>query len=161
MNREGVPHVQISRDKKQDPRYYYFGPYPDASAARNMARVLNDSLPEQGKFKANTKAIYSKFNREKVQFSEKEIEAWRQDLVRILRGQVDDVLEDLQKQMYDASESLNFELAQVLKEKIEAVEHLVISKKFYFPKTKSLICFIMPIIKVILRHCLLFAMVAS
>ncbi len=134
LNRKGMPYVEISRDRKQDPDYYYFGPYPDATAARNMARVLNDSLPEKGRFRANTKAIYSKFNREEIEFSEEEVERWRQDLFLILRGQVEDVLEDLQKQMYAASEELNFELAQVLKDKIEAVEHISDKQKVQFPE---------------------------
>ena len=56
LNRKGVPVVSVSRDKKQNPNYIYFGPYPDSSAAYNMARVLNNSEPEDGILLPNTNA---------------------------------------------------------------------------------------------------------
>ena len=137
LNREGIPKVVVSRDKKQDPKFYYFGPYPDATAARNMASVLNESLPEQGEFNPNTKAIYSKFNREALSFTDAELDQWRQNLVRLLNGNGDDFLKSLKAQMYQASEDLNFELAQVLKEKIEAVKYISDKQKVQFPAYES------------------------
>ena len=137
LNRTGIPKVVVSRDKKQDPNFYYFGPYPDATAARNMASVLNESLPVEGKFNPNTKAIYSKFNREDLNFTQEELDQWRNNLVRLLNGNGDDFLNALKDQMYQASENLNFELAQVLKEKIDAVKYISDKQKVQFPANES------------------------
>ena len=95
LNRKGIPKIEVSRDRKHKPEFYYFGPYPDATAARNMASVLNESLPSEGSFLPNTQAIYSKFNRKEIKLSSEEMETWRQNLVAILNGNVQLFMDDL------------------------------------------------------------------
>ena len=124
LNRKGIPKVEVSRDRKQKPEFYYFGPYPESSVARNMASLLNESLPSEGSFLPNTQAIYSKFNHKEIKLSKEELDAWRQSLVTILNGNVQVFMDDLKKQMYQASENLNFELAQTLKDKVEAIKYI-------------------------------------
>ena len=124
LNRKGIPKIEVSRDRKQKPGFYYFGPYPNASAAVQMASVLNESLPVEGQFLPNTQAIYSKFNRKEVKLTVEEMEVWRQSLVSILNGNIQAFSDDLKKQMLDASENMNFELAQNLKEKREAIQYI-------------------------------------
>lgn len=137
LNRKGIPKIQVSRDRKHKPEFYYFGPYPDASAARNMASVLNESLPSEGSFLPNTQAIYSKFNRKEIKLSGEEMETWRQNLVAILNGNVQLFMDDLKKQMYRASENTNFELAQNLKEKLEAIKYISDKQQVQFGKQEE------------------------
>lgn len=134
LNRKGVPKIEVSRDRKHKPEYYYFGPYPDARAARNMASVLNETLPIKDSFLPNTQAIYSKFNRKELKLSDEELDHWRQNLVTILNGNVQEFLDDLKKQMYQASEKMNFELAQNLKDKVEAIKYISDKQQVQFPR---------------------------
>lgn len=124
LNRKGIPKLQVSRDRKQSPAYIYFGPYPDSTAARKMVALLNDSIPIEGVFRPNTQAIYNAFNRTGKKYTEAELERWRQDLTSILNGNVRQFRDDLNQQMVEASETLNFELAKKLKEKIDAVDYI-------------------------------------
>lgn len=132
LNRKGHPKVEVSRDRKHSPKYYYFGPYPDASAARNMAQVLNETMPVNGQFLPNTQAIYHKFNRSQIDLSEEELDAWRQSLLAVLNGNIDMFKESLEQQMIEASEAMNFELAMNLKTKLEAINYVADKQQVQF-----------------------------
>lgn len=137
LNRKGLPKVEVSRDRKHKPGFYYFGPYPDATAARNMASVLNETLPSSDTFLPNTQAIYSKFNRKEINLTDEELERWRQNLVTILNGNVDLFLKDLKKQMFTASDNLNFELAQNLKDKVQAIKYISDKQQVQFSRNEE------------------------
>ena len=124
LNREGIPKVSVSRDRKHNPKFMYFGPYPDATAARNMARVISDSEPEEGVLLPNTKAIYAQFNRTQKEYTDEEIEAWRSDVIKILNGNTEFFIKTITEKMQLAAEDLNFELAQLYKEKLEALVYI-------------------------------------
>lgn len=124
LNKEGIPNVTVSRDRKQKPNFYYFGPYPNAKAAREMADLLNEVLPSSEGFLPNKQKIYAKFNRTELNFSDEEIEAWRQSLIRVLKGHDQEFKAGLEKKMLEASENLNFEVAQSYKDRLEALEYV-------------------------------------
>lgn len=124
LNREGIPQVVVSRDKKHNPKYYYFGPYPDATAARNMAALLNETLPSDKGFLPNKEKLYVKFNRSEIHLSDTEIESWRQNLIRVLKGHDQEFRKALEDKMLQYAESLNFELAQSYKERLEALDYI-------------------------------------
>ena len=124
LNKEGIPNVTVSRDRKQKPNFYYFGPYPNAKAAREMADLLNEVLPSSEGFLPNKQKIYAKFNRTELNFSNDEIEAWRQSLIRVLKGHDQEFKAGLEMKMLEASEKLNFEVAQSYKERLEALEYV-------------------------------------
>lgn len=137
LNRAGQPVVSVSRDRKHNPKFIYFGPYPDATAARNMARVINDSEPEAGVLLPNTKAIYAKFNRTAVEYTDEEIEAWRSDVIKILNGNTDQFIKSIETQMQKAAEELNFELAQLYKEKLLALQYISDKQQVQFTLNES------------------------
>ena len=124
LNKEGIPNVTVSRDRKQKPNFYYFGPYPNAKAAREMADLLNEVLPSSEGFLPNKQKIYAKFNRTELNFSDEEMEAWRQSLIRVLKGHDQEFKAGLEKKMLEASENLNFEVAQSYKDRLEALEYV-------------------------------------
>lgn len=137
VNREGKPVVSVSRDKKQSPKFYYFGPYPDATAAREMASVLNDSVPQGDTLLPNTQAIYESFNRTQTQFTKEELNAWRQNIVSILNGQSKEFLESLETKMFEASQDLNFELAQNYKQKLDAIRYVSDKQQVQFQPNEN------------------------
>lgn len=122
--REGKPEVLVARDRKQSKQFHYFGPYPDATAARDMARLLNDSVPTGDTLLPNTLAIYSAFNRTGKRYTPEELDVWRQNVMSILNGNIKPFKDELERKMLEASQSLNFELAQVYKEKLHALDYI-------------------------------------
>ncbi len=124
INREGLPSVVVSRDKKHNPKFYYFGPYPDATAARNMAALLNETLPTEEGFLPNKQKIYAKFNRSEINLSDEEIENWRQNLIKVLKGHDQEFRKALEDKMMEFSMNLNFELAQSYKERLSALDYI-------------------------------------
>lgn len=124
LPREGKPLVQISRDRKQNPKFQYFGPYPDATAARSMSSILNDSMPVGFEYLPNTQAIYSQFNRTEPVYSEAELLSWRTNVLKILNGNVKDFRDAMDAKMHEASDNLQFELAQQYKDKLGALDYI-------------------------------------
>lgn len=122
--KEGKPEVKVVRDRKMLPNYHYFGPYPDATAARKIAEVLNQSRPDaSGNLYPNTLAIYDKFNRVQKRYSDEEIKSWRQQILSVLNGTSTKFHEDLEKRMMEAAEALEFELAQKYKHHLQAFNY--------------------------------------
>lgn len=125
VSRSGKPEVIVSRDRKHRSDAIYFGPYPDATAAREMAKVLNESTPNaSGELLPNTQAIYDKFNRTTQKYSEEAYTAWRQQIVAILNGNSKVFRDALQTKMEEASMNMQFELAQSYKEKLDAIHYI-------------------------------------
>ena len=119
--REGKPEVKVARDRKKLANYLYFGPYPDATAARKIAEVLNQSRPDNdGKLFPNTQAIYDQFNKTSVRYSQADYRSWRQQIVSVLNGTSDVFYEGLNRRMMDAAMNMEYELAQRYKNYLEA-----------------------------------------
>lgn len=132
INKEGMPNVTVSRDRKHNPKFYYYGPYPNTKAARDMAALLNESLPSEEGFLPNKGKIYAKFNRTEINLNETEIEDWRQNLIKVLKGYDQDFKKALEDKMISHSQNLNFELAQTYKEKLEALNYVSSQQQVQF-----------------------------
>ena len=137
LNKEGIPSVSVSRDKKQKPNFYYFGPYPNAGAARKMAELLNEVLPTDSGFLPNKQKIYAKFNRTELSFTDEEIDMWRQNLMRVLKGNDVEFRKALIDKMEDASSNLNFEVAQGYKDRLEALDYVSDQQQVQFNVNES------------------------
>ncbi|AMC93865.1 excinuclease ABC subunit C [Erysipelothrix larvae] len=124
LNRTGIPVVSVSRDRKQNPKFMYFGPYPNATAARKMSELLSETLPSDAGFVPNKQKIYTTLNHTEAVWSEAEIDAWRQNLVKVLQGNDKGFRDALVEKMMHASETLNFEVASHYKEKLEALDYI-------------------------------------
>lgn len=124
LNKEGIPNVVVSRDRKHNPKFHYFGPYPNATAARNMATLLNETLPSEEGFLPNKQKIYAKFNRTELNLSDEEIDTWRQNLIKVLKGHDKEFRDALVNKMQIYAESMNYELAQSYKDRLEALDYI-------------------------------------
>lgn len=124
LNKEGIPNVVVSRDRKHNPKFHYFGPYPNATAARNMAILLNETLPSEEGFLPNKQKIYAKFNRTELNLSDEEIDTWRQNLIKVLKGHDKEFRDALVNKMQTYAESMNYELAQSYKDRLEALDYI-------------------------------------
>lgn len=137
ISKTGKPEVMVARDRKQSPKFTYFGPYPDATAAREMARLLNESAPQGSVLLPNRDAIYSQFNRTQKEYTEEELETWRQNVVSVLNGNIKDFTDVLEKKMIQASENLEFELAQTYKDRLDALRYISDKQQVQFAKNEN------------------------
>lgn len=137
LNRDGIPEITVARDRKQSPKHYYFGPYPNATAARNMAALLNETMPTKEGFLPNKRKIYTVLNKTTETLTEEELEAWRQSLLRVLKGNDKEFREALEEKMTEASINMNFELAQIYKDKLEALDYISDRQQVQFGRNEN------------------------
>ncbi len=123
---EAFPRVLYAHKMKKD-KSQYFGPYPDATAARETVdlvrklyhlRSCSKKLPEdQGK---DRPCLYHHIHQCKAPcqgwISEEEYRRQIQEALRFLGGKTDEVIAELQKKMQKAAEELNFEEAAALRD---------------------------------------------
>jgi len=126
LTKERHPKLLIVRSTK-DKKASYFGPYPNASAARDTLDLINkiyplrkcNSIPKQ-------ECLYYHMNQCLApciqEVSVEEYEPIVKGITSFLKGNTESVIKDLESKMYEASEGLNFELASMYKSLIESIE---------------------------------------
>ena len=129
---EHFPRVLYAHRMKKD-KSQYFGPYPDAAAAKetiDLVRKLyhlrncSKKLPEdQGKERP---CLYYHIHQCKAPcqgwISEEEYRKQVNDAIAFLNGKTEDVLQELKTKMQEAADALNFEEAASLRDLIGAVK---------------------------------------
>jgi len=117
--------------RRRDDGAMYFGPFASAKAVRRMLRLLHKVVP----LRDCTDAVFHNRTRACVKHQIGRCpapcvgEVTREDYgrlldgaVRILRGEIRPVVQDLQARMGEAAERLEFERAQAMKEQVEALQ---------------------------------------
>jgi excinuclease ABC subunit C len=138
---EDFPRVEITRRMEQDGSRY-FGPYTSAWSVRETLDVLRRAFPyltcdRQITGEDERACLYydiklcnapciGKVNRE-------EYRANLQGLMDFLSGQSDAIIRQLRAEMNEAAESLHFERAAALRDRLKAMERVVERQKIVFP----------------------------
>lgn len=130
--REPWPWYRLVR-KRADDGALYFGPYASAKSVRRSLRLLHKIVP----LRDCTDSVFDNRSRPCIKHQIGRCPAPCVDLVerseydelldrsiRILRGEVAPVLQDLRARMQDAADELEFERAQALKEQIRALQSI-------------------------------------
>lgn len=129
LNKKGYPYLRVSRDRVHDVAFDYFGPYPNAKAARETVRLLNGMYPlRKCKNMPNKVCFYYHLNQClgpcEFEVDEAEISRMRHNTVSILKGQTKDLIDTLTQFRNEASEALLFEQAQHYQTQIENIQHI-------------------------------------
>ncbi len=141
LSSEDYPFLRVVREKKQDPKAMYFGPYPDASAAWNATRLLNEIFPLRKCHPLRKqKCLYYHLGQclapcEELIDKEVSLEM-KNKVIQVLRGNHKELMNDLTYQMMQASDTLEFEKALVFKHQIEGLEYIT-SKQHVQTNDKS------------------------
>ena len=149
---KGYPYIRLSMgepfpklslvNKMVEDGASYFGPFGSRSITQNLIDSINRILKlpscsnhlKQGRVCLNYHLNQCDGWCQKKD-CKKEYRAVTEDAKQILSGNYKQVLENTKKQMLDASESLNFELAATLRDRIAAIESL--GKKQYVTAGRS------------------------
>ena len=117
------------REFKKQKNARYFGPYPDATAAYQTQKLLNQLYPLR-KCKTMPKKVCLYYHIGQClgpcefDLPEETYKELRNDVIRFLSGDVKDLLVQLKKEMAEAAENLEFEKAQEKHQLIQSIEHI-------------------------------------
>lgn len=136
LTRERHPRLRIVRDAK-DKKCRHFGPFPDATAARETFKLLNRLYPLR---KCNhipkKPCLYASLNQCLApcvnEVSEETYQQITREITRFIKGDVKEVIDDLHHKMAEASEALNFEQAKEYRDMIRYIEHVTSKQHVQF-----------------------------
>lgn len=130
ISNEKNPRLYYTRDLNKNAKYY--GPYPNATAAKETVELLNKIYPLRKCFKLPKKECLYYHLGECLapcinEVKEEEYLEITDKINRFLKGNVSDEIKRLKSLMYEASEALNFEKAKEYLDIIKSLE--LISEK--------------------------------
>ncbi len=120
--------VRISR-KPNNKKSRYFGPYPSSSSAYEMVKLVNQIFPiRKCRHLGRQECLYYHMHQclaPCVRETDPKVQAAiKSDVVRFLKGDMEDVLKSLRAKMQAAAEELQFERAKELRDQILHIEHI-------------------------------------
>jgi excinuclease ABC subunit C len=138
---EDYPRIFITRKRRlQDAKDRYYGPYVDSRLLRITLDIIKQIFPLRQRFQPLFK------NRPCLNYdlgrcpgvcqqliSPSEYHKTMQKVASIFQGRTGELIESLHQEMEAASESLNFETAAILRDRIEALKSLHAGQKVSLP----------------------------
>ena len=130
LTREKYPRLLIARDMKKDKKARYFGPFPDASAARTTQKLLQTIYPFRRCTQLQPKVcLYYHLGQClgpcEFEIEEGTYEKMADQVTKFLNGDTKEVENDLKAKMMAASEKLEFEKAAEYKNMIDSIHAVV------------------------------------
>ena len=130
LTREEYPRLMIARDTRKDKKSRYFGPFPDASAARDTQKLLQNLYQFRRCTKIPNKVCLYYHMKQCLGPCEYEIDPavyteMSEKVTRFLNGDTDEIVSDLKRKMYQASENLEFELAGEYKQMLDSIARVI------------------------------------
>ena len=136
VKNERFPRVYLTRKKVNDGSIY-FGPYPSVMTARTLLEMLRQLYPIRNcKLILKEENIVNGHYRPCLEYhignckapcdgsiSEEEYREMIQNIKRVIKGNIQEVLKDMKAQMMDHASRLEFEQAQVIKDKYDILEN--------------------------------------
>lgn len=130
------PILRIAR-KVNNKKSYYFGPYPNSSAAYEVIDILNRLFPlRKCRNIPKKECLYYHMHQciapciNKV--NKEDYKKIIYDIKKFLKGDVQEIKTELQNRMYQHSENLEFEQAQRCKETLQSIEYINSKQKVQF-----------------------------
>lgn len=138
---ETHPRLKIVR-KTKNKKNKYFGPYPDATAARNTFKLLNKLYPlRKCNHVPDKPCLYYSLHQclgpcinevDKSQYDE-----IRKELISFIHGNTKSKIDELTEKMMTASENLQFELAKEYRNLIRSIEYVTAKQNVQFGDYKD------------------------
>lgn len=129
LTQESYPSLKVVRDAKKDRHSRYFGPFPDATAAYNTMKLLNQIYPLR-KCKIMPKKVCLYYHLGQClgpcefEIDPAVYKKMSNDIIQFLKGDVGDLLAELKQKMLVATEQLAYEKAKEYRDLIIGIEHI-------------------------------------
>ncbi len=136
MTKERHPRLKIVRDVK-DKKNKYFGPFPDATAAREIYKLLNRLYPlRKCNHIPNKPCLYYSLNQCLGpcinEVDEETYNEMTTQITKFINGDVKEIISDLQEKMQSASEAMQFEQAKEYRDLIRYIQHVTSKQHVQF-----------------------------
>lgn len=136
MTNEEHPQLKIVRNAK-DKKAKHFGPFPDATAARDMFKLLNRLYPlRQCNHIPKKPCLYYSLNQCLApcvnQVDPQEYVQIKKEITKLLNGDIKDKVNELTEKMNKASEELNFEQAKEYRDLIRHIQYVTAKQTVQF-----------------------------
>ncbi len=138
MDDSHYPYIALKRDdaslslvrNAKDKRYFYFGPFPNAYAAKKTLSLLNSIYPTRKCAKLGKKAcLYFSLNQCLApcvnKISEETYKSLYEEIKDFMGGNTSKVIASLKEKMDEASSSYNFEQAAEIKRTMDSINQTV------------------------------------
>jgi len=134
LTKEKYPRLTVARDTRKDKKAKYFGPFPDATAARNTLKLLQGAYPLRRCDRMKDKVCLYYHMGQCLGPCEYEIpaetyEKMIEQITRFLNGDTKEMENELREKMMSASENLEFEKAQEYKEMLQSLASVAKDKQ--------------------------------
>lgn len=122
--------LKVVRDRKRDKKALYFGPYPDASAAHTMHKLMNHLYPLR-KCDTLPKKVCLYYHLGQClgpcefDVHVQDYQAMIAQITKVLKGDDKDLKAQLTSKMNEATENLNFERAMEYRDDLKALEYIL------------------------------------
>lgn len=132
LTNEKHPRLMIVRNAK-DKKAKHFGPYPDATAARNTYKLLQRLYPlRKCKHIPSEPCLYYSLGQCLApcinEVTDEMNDALRKEVIDFMQGHVEDKINELTEKMTVASEALKFEQALEYRNLIESIKYVLSSQ---------------------------------
>ena len=136
LTKEKHPRLQIVRDAKNK-KNKHFGPFPDATAAREIFKLLNKLYPLR---KCNTipkkPCLYASLNQCLApcmnEISKEEYDKISKDISKFIQGDIKNIIKDLEDKMLLASENQEYEKAKEFRDLLQHIHHVTSKQHVQF-----------------------------
>lgn len=129
ITQEKYPRLSVVRELKKDKKANYYGPFPDASAAHNMATLLNSIYPLR-KCRSLPKKVCLYYHLGQcLGPCEFPVEAtvypeMLKEIIQVLKGDDQDLRKRLTAEMQKATDALNYEKAIEYRDYLRSLDHI-------------------------------------
>ncbi|MEG1475285.1 MAG: excinuclease ABC subunit UvrC [Longicatena sp.] len=151
MDDKTYPYVKLSKEKApilkvvrhtRDKNAYYFGPFPNSGAAYDSVKLLNRMFPlRKCKRLPKKECLYFHMGQCLApcvnSIEDRVYEEMVSGIQKFLKGDTKDKIAALTAEMQEASEALNFEVAQEKRDLIQAIEHVTDKQQIDFKDRKD------------------------
>lgn len=130
LTHESYPRLKVVRDRTKDKKAKYFGPYPDASAAHTMRKLMNHLYPLR-KCDVMPKKVCLYYHLGQClgpcefKLEPNPYPAMVEEITRVLKGDDKDLRQRLTQAMNQATEVLNFEKAMEFRDDLKALDYVL------------------------------------
>lgn len=141
LTKEKAPMLKVVRNTK-DRKAEYFGPFPDSGAAWDTMRLLNQLYPLRKCARLQKKEclyyhIHQCLGPCVHEISDDVYQQMTLEIRKFLKGDVKDIVQQLETEMKEASEQLQFEKAKEKHDLIQAIEHVTARQQIDFKDRKD------------------------
>lgn len=129
ITQEKYPRLTVVREMKKDKKANYYGPFPDATAAHNMASLLNSIYPLRKCVTLPKKVCLYYHLGQCLGPCEHKIDddvypQMIKEIVQVLKGDDKALRQRLNDQMKEATETLNYEKAMIYRDFLRSLDHV-------------------------------------